>query len=677
MKHVQLHLSGSDIELDPTRAAITRVASPTREFVSASHAGSLLRLAVPLEGYAAHWMELGPDAPRVEHDGDTVRLTFESLRSNHVELAVRVEIEATPTDDGLVLRARVRNDTGLDIPQVIFPQVLGLVPRAPKAPFRLQLPGRCLRPFTELSMRPDDLSFLEVPLQEYIYYGSLDLTMKWLDVGEAEEGLTIYARSPKYTTQGLLVERPDRGAERLNLRWAHYPSLGPGESWDSDDIVVLPHLGDWYAGARAYQRFVADRYPYQAPERVREALAIRSIWPAVRNAPPTFRFEDVPEYAAEVADPDLGVGEVVLWHWWLKNGYPIVIDQRLGTEADLRAALAQCRDAGVAMSLFVSHHILRDTVETDPDWLHRNRTSQAVVWNWTYSSDYVPKFPVLFAATHSMIKGSALSPGWREAGLEEYRRIIDLGAESICFDVFYAWGEPNYSPSADGPADSEGDSLIEFAKAAREIIHARRPEGSFSGEWPSDLKVPVIDYTWDWRNAYDVAACAPFRYVFPQFRLNANVGAHPRGPVVAFMEGALLNIMPGGLKTERLRDHPDLLVLLRRLNQLRRRLLRFFTEGQYHHLEATTVSGGDVRVYTHGDDALVIVVNPSDDDTVVDVRVDLSALGCTAGEWWVSSHQLSGAMERRGVSGVVFSTRERLGADGLVVLELCSGSYPP
>lgn len=672
MNHVQLRLSGADIELDPARAAITRIATPTRDFLSAPHAGSLLRFAVPIKGYAAHWMEPGLEPSRVEHDGDTVRITFESLRSKHVELPVRVEVEATPTDDGLVLRARVRNDSDLDIPQVIFPQVLGLIPRAPEAPFRLQLPGRSMRPFAELSMRPHDLSFLEVPLQEYIYYGSLDFTMKWLDVGDRVEGLTIYARSPRYTTQGLLVERPDRAAERLNLRWAHYPSLGPGESWDSGDVVLLPHAGDWYAGARAYQRFVADRYPYRAPKRIREALAIRSIWAALRNTPPTFRFEELPEYAAEVADPDLGIGEVVLWHWWLKNGYPIVIDERLGTEADLRESLARCREMGVAMSLFVSHHILRDTDETDPDWLHRNKANQAVVWNWTYSSDYVPKFPVHFAATHSMVKGSALSSGWRETGLDEYRRIMDLGAESICFDVYYAWGEPNYSASADGPPDAEGDALIEFGKAAREIIQARRPEGSFSGEWPSDLKVPIIDYTWDWRNSYDVEASAPFRYVFPQFRLNANVGAHPRGPVVAFMEDALLNIMPGGLKTQRLSDHPSLLELLRNLNRLRRRFLRFFTEGQYHYLEGTSVSGGQARVYTHGQDVLVIAVNPSDDEADVEVQVDLTTLGCTGIEWSVSSHQLSGATEGHGVTGPRFSTRQRLGADGLVILELRS-----
>ena len=390
---VALRVGDAEVVIDTTRAAITAIATPTRSYVDPSGAGSILRLAVPLDDYAAHYLECGHTEPVVETENGGLRLTYDQLRSDHLELGVRVELSFTPTDDGLVLRAMVRNDSDRDIPQVVFPQVLGLTPRTHGAPTRLQLPGRRMEPFVELAMAPHDLSFLEVPLQEYIYYGCLDLTMKWLDFGDADDGFTLYWRSPRYTTQGLLVQRPDRATERLDLRWAQYPSLGPGQSWDSDEVVLLPHTGDWYAGAEAFRQFVKDRYVYDAPRHVREALAIRSLWPAVRNAPPRFRYRDLPEYAAEVADPSLGVGEVVFWHWWLKNGYPIVLDGRLGTEEELRAALDRCREMGVPISLFVSHHILRDTDETDPDWLHRNKTGQAVVWNWTYSSDYIPKFP--------------------------------------------------------------------------------------------------------------------------------------------------------------------------------------------------------------------------------------------------------------------------------------------
>lgn len=661
---------GACIVLDTTRAAVASIQIDDRRFLAPEEAGSLLRLAVPIEGYAAHWVDCTMATPHLERDEAVLQVEYDELRSAHLALDVNVKMTISATDDGLVVRCTVLNNSDFDIPQVVFPRLLGLQPARPGAPTRLQLPGRTMRPFEELSMDPDDCSMLDIPLQEYIYYGSLDMTMKWLDYGDQAAGLTLYSRSPRYTTQGILVQRRDRGSEIVDLQWVHYPSIAPGQAWDSDEFVLLPHTGDWYVGARSYQQFVGPRYPYRAPKRIREALAIRSLWPAVRNSTVTFRFDELPEYVAEVADPDLGIGEVVLWHWWLKNGYPMIVDDRLGSEDDLRSALSRCRDLGVPVSLFVSHHILRDSDETDSSWLHRTAAGQSVVWNWTYSSDYVPKFGVPFAGTHSMVRGSALSKGWRETGLREYSRIMDLGAESICFDVFYAWSDPNYSPDADGAPDEEGERLLEFAGEARAIVHAARPEGTFSGEWPSDLKVPWIDYTWDWRNATDVANCAPFRYVFPQFRLNANVGGHPRGPILAFMEGALINVMPGNLQTERLADHPDLVKLLRELNQLRRRFLRFFTEGQYHHLEGATVESGQGRVYVVDDEVLVVLTNPSDDEREVHVRIDTAVVGLGEGPWRLSAHQLSGAHLERGTILGPLAVSEVLPPDGLLLLHL-------
>lgn len=657
-------------EIDPSRAALVALSYGDREFVAADATGSLVRVAAPVEGYDAHWMRPGGVAPRIEQGPQQVTLTYDRLVSAHTELEVSVRIQAGIGDEGLILRAEVANHGDVLIPQVAFPQLQGLVPREPGHTAVLQLPGRRMRPFEELVMRPEDMSFLEVPLQEYIHYGCLDFTMKWFDFGDSRGGFSVYSTNTRYTTQGLLVERQDRFSERLNLRWAHYPELRAGETWDSGEFVVVPHEGDWYAGARAYQRFAAEQYPYNAPRHIREALAVRSIWPALRNTRPTFTFKELPEYALEAADESLGIGEVVLWHWWLKNGLPIVIDERLGDEAELREALAACRDGGVRMSMFVSHHILREGDETDPSWVHRNRAGQAIVWNWTYSDEYLPKFPVLFQATHSMVKASALSRGWRETALAEYRRIMDLGAESICFDVFYAWNEPDYSPTADGRPDEAGERLKEFGRQAREIVHAVRPEGTFSGEWPSDIKVPIIDYTWDWRNARDVADCAPFRYVFPQFRLNANVGAHPRGPALAFMEGALLNVMPGGLRTQRLADNPELVEQLRRLAALRRRFLPFFTDGQYHHLEGVSVSGGEVRLYACDGAALLVLCNAGDDQATISVEVEPERIGLARTRWHATAYPSDGTRFDAGSHDQVIRLHRQVAPDDVIAVHL-------
>ena len=81
----------------------------------------------------------------------------------------------------------------------------------------------------------------------------------------------------------------------------------------------------------------------------------------------------------------------------------------------------------------------------------------------------------------------------------------------------------------------------------------------------TEQKVPVLDYTWDWRNGVDLDEDAPFRYVFPQVRLNANVNEHPRGSLLAFADGGLINVMPGQMHSHLLADHPELVKTLRHL----------------------------------------------------------------------------------------------------------------
>ena len=518
------------------------------------------------------------------------------------------------------------------LPQVAFPQLLGLMPVGGIVDTRVRMSRGVIRPLRDLTMSPDDATFLDIPLQRYYGYGAFENSMKWFDFGgPTAGGLTLYGRDPRYSTQGLLVERPGRAAETTDLRWIHMPLIEPGESWQSGDFVVLMHPGDWHAGARAFAEFARQAYKYDAPEHIREALAIRSMWAAVRNADtPDGGLDRIAKIAEEVADPALSVAELVVWHWWQKNGLPLILDPRLGTEDDLAAVLARCRELGVPVSLFVSHHLLRDSNETPPEWRHLNAALQPVQDDWTYGRDFLPRWRVPFMGTHAMMRGSALAPGWRETALKAYAHLLDLGATSICFDQFWSWFEPNFSKHRDARPDAEGDRLLEFGRKAHALIRERNSSGTFSGEMPTEMKVPVLDYTWEWRNAEELDDDAPFRVVFPAVRLNGNVNEHPRGALHGFAEGGLINIMPGNMHSYRLADCPDLRRTLIQLAALRRRFLRYFTEGDFRHTEGVHAERCLARAYSHEKDVLLVVANPSDNTVRASVSVDATAWGAAA-----------------------------------------------
>ena len=689
---IRLDIRGGSIGLHPETGALASavLGGQDIEFVAASVPAGLVRLALPIPGYGSHYLETGVHgAPEIERSGDIIRLVYPSLASPHLSAAVRVEVELRTAPEGLVLRARVDNRTDAAIPQVAFPQLLGLAasggPEDTRLSYRAGAPGHPARvsvegsdetrlrlsrgtvwPLRQLSMRPDDATFLETPLQSYYGYGAFEFSMKWLDYGDPRGGLTLYSRDRRYTAQGLLVERPDRSGNDVNLRWLHYPTIGPGESWESGDYVVVLHEGDWHAGAAAFKEFAAEAYPYHAPPHIREALGIRSVWPAIRETPPTFTIDELPKYAEEVADPELGLAELCVWHWWEKNGLPIILDSRLGSEEDLRSSLARCAEADVPVSLFVSNHLLRDTDESPDEWKHQNAAGQPVQDNWTYGRDYLPRWHVPFRGTHAMVRASFLAPGFRQAVMDEYARLLELGATSICFDQFWAWYEPNYNPSADGAPDEEGERLLEFGHAVHSLVRDHDARGTFAGEMPTEQKVPMLDYSWEWRNSVDLEEDAPFRYVFPQFRLNANVNEHPRGALLAFCDGGLINVMPGQMNSYLLADCPELHAVLRHLAKLRRRFLRYFCEGQYHHVEGVTATGCRARLYSHGDDILVVIVNPSDAEVTATVSVDPTPWGASPLSTAPTVVGLDGQLRSGWTDGRFM---DRIEPDGLRVLE--------
>ena len=79
--------------------------------------------------------------------------------------------------------------------------------------------------------------------------------------------------------------------------------------------------------------------------------------------------------------------------------------------------------------------------------------------------------------------------------------------------------------------------------------------------------------------------------------------------------------MPGAME-RRLRDFPELIETLRKLGRLRRRILRYFTEGQFHFQEGLTATGCVARLYCHAGNILVLATNPSDEPVEIAIEID-------------------------------------------------------
>jgi hypothetical protein len=139
--------------------AALRLHDPRTDFVAAPSGAGLLRLALPLPDHFSHYAEAGTHgAPDITAADGGLHLTYPGLATSEGPVAVRIEIELAPDSEteGIRLRARVHNGTPDVIPQVVFPQLLGLRAVDGVDGTRLQLGRGQLRPLRDITMRPDD-----------------------------------------------------------------------------------------------------------------------------------------------------------------------------------------------------------------------------------------------------------------------------------------------------------------------------------------------------------------------------------------------------------------------------------------------------------------------------------------------------------------------------------------
>src|SRR5690606_5492837 len=125
-----LDIRGGRVLLERRSGGLVRAtAAQGVEFLAGAGGRGLLRVAAPLRDYPSHYVELGTHGtPEIREEDGTIRLVHERLATKHATLDIAVEVELEPCPEGLVMRARIRNGSYLRLPQVAFPQLLGLMP---------------------------------------------------------------------------------------------------------------------------------------------------------------------------------------------------------------------------------------------------------------------------------------------------------------------------------------------------------------------------------------------------------------------------------------------------------------------------------------------------------------------------------------------------------------------
>ena len=500
---------------------------------------------------------LGPSRGKFKVDGD---------------VAATVTLRADADGRSVVLSCALENRSKRPVPQVVFPELRGLLPVAGADNTVLKTCGFSSSPFRELVVPETDQWYaVNNSMVEYNSGGMHETSSKmwgrWLDLGGLQGGFSLFPKQWGWDARASTFLQMCQATRRLRLLCVHPIEVKPGETWSSGEWVLTPHTAGWAKGIEPYRAWVRShvKRQYSMPKHIREGLGFRTLW-MCQNQPDDpndaiWHFSDLPGLAKEAKEH--GLAEMVLWGW--TPGFDASLSApfpHLGTEQDLIDAVRQCRQMGVNVAPFIS------VLQASPRTAGRYGLTVPSRIGWTYHTEMIPRWNPPYAAGLSCVPVGPARPQWQDEVAAACRRWADKGITSLSWDQYWT---ANAKPT-----------MQDLTRRIRDYARKLDPQSTFSGEELFNLEVDCewLDYTWNWGTYLD---CQAFTNAFPAPRRNVNINRSLAEARLAFMDNLFLNVWPSkpdGINgSERIAGVPELSATLKTCAALRKQFLPCFTEG--------------------------------------------------------------------------------------------------
>ncbi|MFN0170742.1 MAG: hypothetical protein ACKV22_30340 [Bryobacteraceae bacterium] len=618
-------LNGLEIAIDRETGCLLHLASESTGAILTATEPSLLDAAYPVASFApmrlgcrnAHasvtghsgglaieWKQLGPSRP--------------NLLPGRAAVSALVTIRAAPDGRSVIFSARLRNDSAVPVPQVLFPDLSGLRPFHGVSQTELRFGGGVVRPFEGPPLPEHAAPFYVRRIwQEYPPSGYQHLnSLRWIDLGSLRGGLSLFQK--RWGTDSppkIMTLRPETDPTSLRLVWEHSTPVRPGETWESGEFWLTPHGGGWAKGIEVYRQYVDQvSVKRELPAHVRDGIGYQTIWmiESLERDPARayFRYADLPRVARDSREH--GIDELVLWGWSDSFTLPKKLLPRLGTREEFLAAVRLCRDIGVNVAPFYS-------IQTVLNRFAERYHVKPGTSSYTYHSELVPMFNPFYMKVEDGAWVASDNPVWLKDAWETMIEWIDAGVPSISYDQFSSKSSPGEKPA-----------MVAMTEKLRARARAIDPQSTFSGEaiTPGSFERDggVLDYTWNWAGYND---SGPVLSVLRYPRLNCNVQDSPLVVKQCFGDGLYLDLLmkkPGQANGSALiSDVPAVAQAVKQVAARRRQFLEYFTQGTFlGNSVLVEPAPAFVRGHLLGKRLLLVVLNDKPAPQAVPLHVDLA-----------------------------------------------------
>ena len=453
----------------------------------------------------------------------------------------------------------------------------------------------------------------------------------WVDLYDSRQGLYLGVHPEGEQRVALKLEKSPKevpnsphayppGTERwLRAAALHLPRLAPGESWRSEPVVLMPHLGDWHVGANCYAAWRRRDLEFcQPPSWMDDFVGWTEILGKTYLGEVFHTYEQCAD--AVVRDHDATGIDLVFYYGHSKIGaegadFDHSPAPDLGDEQAFARMLAKLHRHGIRVVLLDHLHrwINRDLPEYKRLRLERwavldadGKPQTARWWKETGLSCLDLDGP-----TPEWVEMCPSCPAWRKHYLRHLTKMVELGVDGLELDTFGP--SPCHHPDH---AHEPGDTFelkLDFIAEARAHVKALNPDFLLLGETMRPEARQVVDGFYP--NRYFDDNGRVFRYLFPEIRQQAVlVGNYAYDQVnKALQLGLGVETEIDGLRRTTLAACPELAAYIGEVSRFKRRYRPILMHGAFRDTVGAFVRGEVVySVIDGGEHGRALVLrNPS------------------------------------------------------------------
>jgi hypothetical protein len=455
----------------------------------------------------------------------------------------------------------------------------------------------------------------------------------WADFFCERQGLYVGYHAPAYRQCVLKIEKypkevpnaprhayPEGTPRWLRAHFIHLPQLKPGATWKSQAVCILPHEGDWHAGADRYSKFRHQTLKVATPPAWMDDFV--GWTEIIGNLYTGEVFHGFGSCAKGVLADMKVTGINLLFYYGHTNlgaegaDYDWSPSQAMGGEKGFGRMVDRLHRGGCRIVLLDHLHrwincevpqYRRQGLERYAVRDARGQTIRAHWWKETALSCLYKEGP-----TPVWIEMCPACRAWREIYLRNVRQMIGLGVDGMELDTL----DPAPRCYSSDHGHERGAALfpikLDFLLEVRRVAKGLNPDFLLLGETETVEDREAMDGFYPFRHLGEQSRIT--RYIFPELRQQAvlvgNYAYDQVNKALAWGIGAETEIW--GLRKTTLAGCPELARYIGEVNRFKRKYPDVLIHGTFRDTVGAGATGGVLYSVLEGANCKALVLrNPT------------------------------------------------------------------